>query len=60
MVGDVPDEPALLVRNLLAAYGRAESVVFGRAGVDEASARIAQGAAAAREAAASARQASGS
>ena len=60
MVGYVPDEPALLVRNLLSAYGRAESVVFGRAGVDEAAARIAQGAADAREAAASARRASGS
>jgi hypothetical protein len=60
MVGHVPDEPALLVRNLLAAYGRAESVVFGRADVDEAAARVAQGAADAREAVASARRASGS
>ena len=28
MIGHVPDERARLVRNLLAAYGRAESVVF--------------------------------
>jgi hypothetical protein len=60
MLGHVPDEPALLVRNLLSAYGRAESVVFGRMGVDVAAARVAQGAAEAREAARSARQASGS
>lgn len=32
MLGHVPDERARLVRDLLAAYGRAESVVFGRQG----------------------------
>ena len=48
MIGHVPDERARLVRNLLAAYGRAESVVFARTGVDGAVERIAQGAAEAR------------
>ena len=58
-LGHVPSEQALLVRNLLAAYGRAESVVFGRAGsgVDAAADRIARGAAEAREATTSARAA---
>ena len=57
MLGHVPTEPARLVRNLLAAYGRAESVVFGRVGVDDAVARLARGAAEARAALRSARQA---
>ena len=45
LLGYVPDEPALLVRNMLSAYGRAESVVFGRQGVDAAVDRVVQGAA---------------
>jgi hypothetical protein len=57
MVGYTPDEPALLTRNLLSAYGRAEAVAFGRGGVDAAADRIAQGAAEARQAARSAREA---
>jgi DinB superfamily len=48
MVGHVPDERARLVRNLLAAYGRAEAVVFGRADVDASVGRIAAGAAEAK------------
>jgi hypothetical protein len=58
-LGHIPSEQARLVRNLLAAYGRAESVVFGRAGsgVDAAAARIARGADEAREATRSARTA---
>jgi DinB superfamily len=59
LLGHVPSEPARLARNLLAAYGRAESVVFGRQGVDEAIDRIVQGAAEAREAIHSAREAAG-
>ena len=59
MLGHVPSEPARLVRNLLAAYGRAESVVFGRAGVDDAAERIADGAADARRAVRAARDAAG-
>lgn len=55
MIGHVPTEPARLVRNMLAAYGRAESVVFGRQGVDGAVDRIAAGAVEARQAIASAR-----
>jgi hypothetical protein len=54
MIGHVPDERARLVRNLLAAYGRAESVVFAREDVDRAVERIAQGAAEAKAAVASA------
>ena len=50
MIGHVPSEPARLVRNLLASYGRAESVVFGRQGVDQGVDRIAAGAAEARQA----------
>jgi hypothetical protein len=50
MIGHVPDERARLVRNLLAAYGRAESVVYARTGVDGAVERIVQGAAEARAA----------
>jgi hypothetical protein len=57
MVGHVPDEPARLARHVLAAYGRAESVVFGRKGVDDAAERISKGAIEAREAIASARKA---
>ena len=57
MVGYAPDEPALLARNLLSAYGRAESVVFGREAVDDAVDRIAQAAAEARQAVTSAREA---
>lgn len=61
MLGHVPDEPARLVRNLLAGYGRAEAVVFGRQGdaLDEAVGRLAAGAAEAREATRSARDAAG-
>ncbi len=47
------------MRNLLAAYGRAESVVFGRVGVDEAADRVARGAAEARQAVSSAKEAAG-
>ena len=50
MIGHVPSEPARLVRNVLASYGRAESVVFGRQGVDQGVDRIAAGAAEARQA----------
>ena len=49
MLGHVPSEPARLVRNMLAAYGRAESVVFGRVGVDAAVDRVVRGAAEARQ-----------
>ncbi|MEJ7749406.1 MAG: DinB family protein [Candidatus Limnocylindrales bacterium] len=59
MLGHVPTEPARLARHLLAAYGRAEAAVFGRLGVDEAVARIAQGAAEARVAVRSAKKAAG-
>jgi len=59
LLGHIPNEQARLVRNLLASYGRAESVVFGRAGtgVDAAVDRVARGAAEARETTASARAA---
>jgi hypothetical protein len=57
MLGHVPDEPARLARHVLAAYGRAESVVFGREAVDDAVERIVQGAAEARDAVTSARRA---
>ena len=53
MLGRTPTEPERLARNLLAAYGRAESTVFGRASgadIDRAAERIAAGAAEAREA----------
>ena len=59
MVGHVPDERARLVRNLLAAYGRAESVVYARTDVDAAVERIAQGAAEAKAAVESATAAAG-
>jgi len=50
MLDQVPDEPARLARHLLGAYGRAEAVVFGRAGVDAAVDRVAAGAAESRDA----------
>ncbi|HEV8698847.1 MAG TPA: hypothetical protein VGQ89_14215, partial [Candidatus Limnocylindrales bacterium] len=59
MLGTIPDEPARLARHLLAAYGRAESVVFGRQGVDAAVDRVVKGAAEARAALTSAREAAG-
>jgi hypothetical protein len=49
LLGHAPSEPARLARNLLAAYGRAEAVVFGRQGVDDAIDRVVRGAAEARE-----------
>ena len=55
MLGHQPGEPARLARNLLAAYGRAEATVFARREPDDGAARIAHGAAEAREAASSAR-----
>jgi hypothetical protein len=57
LLGHVPDEPARLARHVLAAYGRAESVVFGRQGVDDAVDRVSKGATEAREAIASATRA---
>jgi hypothetical protein len=57
MLGHVPTEPARLARHVLAAYGRAESTVFGREGVDDAFDRVATGAAEARAAIRSAREA---
>ena len=59
LLGHTPTEPARLVRNMLAAYGRAEAVVFGRQGVDDAVARVARGTAEARQAVRSARDAAG-
>ena len=59
LVGHVPDEPARLVRNLLSAYGRAESVVFGRQVVDEAVQRVVKGAEEARQTLQAARAAAG-
>ena len=59
MLGYAPTEPARLVRNLLAAYGRAESVAFGRLGVEGAADRVAAGAAEARQAIRAAREAAG-
>ena len=56
-LGHVPSEPTRLARHMLAAYGRAEAVVFGRNGVDAAAERVAEGAAEARVAVAEARQA---
>jgi hypothetical protein len=57
LIGYAPDERAFLVRNMLSAYGRAESVVFGRAAVDDAVERVVKGAAEARQAIESARKA---
>jgi len=59
LLGHVPTEPARLVRNVLSAYGRAEAVVFGRQGVDDAVDRVVQGAEEARQAVHSAREAAG-
>jgi DinB superfamily len=59
MLGHIPSEPARLARHVLAAYGRAESTVFGREGADDAFDRIATGAAEARAAIRSARDAAG-
>jgi hypothetical protein len=59
MLDHVPNEPARLVRHMLSAYGRAEAVVFGRQGVEDAAERVAQGAAEARQAVRSAREAAG-
>jgi hypothetical protein len=59
MIGHVPGEPARLIRNMLAAYGRAEAVVFGRRDVDAAVERIVEGAAEARQAVHAAREAAG-
>jgi hypothetical protein len=59
LLDHVPSEPARLVRNLLSAYGRAEAVVFGRQGVDDAVERVVRGAAQAREATRAAREAAG-
>jgi hypothetical protein len=59
LLGHAPNEPARLVRNLLAAYGRAEAVVFGRRGVDDAVERVVRGAAEARETVRAARDAAG-
>jgi DinB superfamily len=59
MLDQAPSEPARLVRNLLAAYGRAESTVFGREAVDDAVARVASGATEARATTADARRAAG-
>ena len=60
MLGYLPSEPARLARHVLAAYGRAESAVFGRLGVDAAVDRIADGASEARAAIQDARRAAGS
>ncbi len=54
-----PSEPERLVRHVLAAYGRAEAVVFGGLGGDEAVERVVHGAADARAAVRSAREAAG-
>ena len=59
MLGHAPSEPARLARNVLAAYGRAESAVFGREGVDAAVDRVVRGAAEARQVVRSAREAAG-
>ncbi len=56
-LGHVPSEPARLTRHVLASYGRAEAVVFGRQGVDDAVERVTKGAAEAREALRAAREA---
>jgi hypothetical protein len=58
-LGYASTEPARLVRLVLAAYGRAEAVVFGREGVDDAIERVVQGATEARQALQSAREAAG-
>jgi hypothetical protein len=55
MLGHTPSESQRLARHVLAAYGRAEAVVFGRADVGAAAERVARGAAEARDAIAGAR-----
>ncbi len=50
MLGHVPNESERLVRHLLAAYGRAEAVVFGRTAADAAAERVARGVTEARDA----------
>ena len=57
MLGRAPTEPERLVRHVLAAYGRAESVAFGRLDADAAAEQVAKGAAEAREAIRAAREA---
>ena len=57
MLGRAPSEPERLVRHVLAAYGRAESVAFGRLDADAAAEQVAKGAAEAREAIRAARAA---
>jgi hypothetical protein len=59
LLGHVPTEPARLARHVLAAYGRAESVVFGRQAADQAVDRVVRGAAEARAVIGSAREAAG-
>ena len=59
MLGHVPMEPARLARHVLAAYGRAEAVVFGREDADAAVDRVVRGASEARAAVWSAREAAG-
>ncbi len=57
LLGRAPTEPERLVRHVLAAYGRAESVAFGRLDADAAAEQVAKGAAEAREAVRAAREA---
>jgi DinB superfamily len=59
LLGHVPSEPARLAHHVLASYGRAEAVVFGRQDVDVALERVRKGATEAREALHAAREASG-
>ena len=59
MLGHVPMEPARLARHVLAAYGRAEAVVFGRQDTDAAVDRVVRGASEASAAVRSAREAAG-
>jgi hypothetical protein len=57
MLGRAPTEPERLVRHVLAAYGLAESVAFGRLDADAAAEQVAKGAAEAREEIRAAREA---
>jgi hypothetical protein len=57
LIGYFPSEPARLVRHVLSAYGRAEAVVFGRWGVDDAVDPGVQRAAPAKQPAQNAREA---
>ncbi len=59
LLGAVPDEPARLVRHVLATYGRAEAAVFGRTAVEAAAERLALAAAEGRAAMGAAREAAG-